>query len=463
MSKERLLQILKTAGSWVFVVFCLLMALGAGACVGSLLLVITAALALPIKPVRSVWDKLLGVRDIPAIPPEENAQWYELKKKSAQKKQRTERENQKQRKVLKPLIIAVAFCISFSLAMATTETPSTPSADSPSASESTVPSASDTPLIETSEPTTEPTTEPSSEPETTTPPTSSEPTAPTEPVAVSYSLSDIPAYSGSPYVALNNNVPHFTDSEFTTTSFETYSALDSLGRCGVAYANVCTDTMPTEERGSIGQVKPSGWHTVKYDCVDGKYLYNRCHLIGYQLTAENANTKNLITGTRYLNVQGMLPFENMVADYIKETGNHVLYRVTPVFDGNNLVASGVVIEAESVEDKGDGILFCVFCYNVQPGVSIDYATGDSQLDGTTAETPTTKPAETTPVTQPETQAPAETEPQGQTYVLNTNTHKFHNPSCSSVKDIKPQNRQDYTGSRSDVIAMGYDPCKRCNP
>ena len=159
----------------------------------------------------------------------------------------------------------------------------------------------------------------------------------------------------------------------------------------------------------------------------------------------------------------MLPFENMVADYIKETGNHVLYRVTPVFDGNNLVASGVVMEAESVEDKGDGIMFCVFCYNVQPGVSIDYATGDSQLDGTTVEAPTTKPAETTPVTQPETQAPSETEPQGQTYVLNTNTHKFHNPSCSSVKDIKPQNRQDYTGSRSDVIAMGYDPCKRCNP
>lgn len=463
MSTERLLQILKTAGSWVFVVFCLLMALGAGACVGSLLLVITAVLALPIKPVRGVWDKLLGVHDIPAIPPEENAQWYELKKKSAQKKQRTERENQKQRKVLKPLIIAVAFCISFSLAMATTETPSTPSADSSSVSESPEPPASDTPLIETSEPTTEPTTGPSSEPETTTPPTSSEPTVPTEPVVVSYSLSDIPAYSGSPYVALNDNVPYFTDSEFTTTSFETYSVLDSLGRCGVAYANVCTDTMPTEERGSIGQVKPSGWHTVKYDCVDGKYLYNRCHLIGYQLTAENANTRNLITGTRYLNVQGMLPFENMVADYIKETGNHVLYRVTPVFDGNNLVASGVVMEAESVEDKGDGILFCVFCYNVQPGVSIDYATGDSQLDGTAAETPTTKPAETTPATQPETQAPAETEPQGQTYVLNTNTHKFHNPSCSSVKDIKPQNRQDYTGSRSDVIAMGYDPCKRCNP
>lgn len=468
MNREKLMQTVKTVGSWIFVAFCLLLALGAGACVGSLLLVVTAALALPIKPVRGVWDKLLGVQNIPpAIPAEENAQWYELKKKSAQKKQRTEREHQKQRKVLKPLIIAVAFCISFSLAMATTETPSTPSADSSSSIESTEPPVSDTPLIETTESTTEPTTEPSSEPGTTAPSTEEPTTAPTEPVAVSYSLSDIPAYSGSPYVALNGNVPYFTDSEFTTTSFETYSTLDSLGRCGVAYANVGFETMPTEERGSIGQVKPSGWHTVKYDCVDGKYLYNRCHLIGYQLTAENANTKNLITGTRYLNVQGMLPFENIVADYIKETGNHVLYRVTPVFDGNNLVASGVVMEAESVEDKGDGILFCVFCYNVQPGVSIDYATGDSQLDGTAKEnttTNTTPPAETTaPATQPETQAPAETQPKGQTYVLNTNTHKFHNPNCSSVKQIKDGNRQDYTGSRSDVIAMGYEPCKRCNP
>lgn len=246
-------------------------------------------------------------------------------------------------------------------------------------------------------------------------------------------------------------------------SADLYRVVNDRPLC-VAYANVGLDTMPTEERGSIGQVKPSGWHTVKYDCVDGKYLYNRCHLIGYQLTAENANTQNLITGTRYLNVQGMLPFENMVADYIKETSNHVLYRVTPVFDGNNLVASGVVMEAESVEDKGDGILFCVFCYNVQPGVSIDYATGDSQLDGSATEGSTTKPSETTPaVTEPEPQAPAETQPQGQTYVLNTNTHKFHYPSYSSAGQIKSSNRQDYTGSRSDLIAMGYDPCKRCKP
>lgn len=464
MNKEKLMQTMKTVGGWVFVAFCLLLALGAGACVGSLLLVVTAALALPIKPIRGVWDKLLGVQNIPpAIPEGENARWYELKKKSAQKKQRTERENLQKRKIIKPAVIFFVFVISFSMAMANIEPTTTLPSDTLIPSESTELTSSETNPVETTEPTTAPTTEPTTEPETTTPSTEEPTTAPTEPVAVSYSLSDIPAYSGSPYVALNGNVPYFTDGEFTTTSFETYSTLDSLGRCGVAYANVGLETMPTEERGSIGQVKPSGWHTVKYDCVDGKYLYNRCHLIGYQLTAENANTKNLITGTRYLNVQGMLPFENMVADYIRETGNHVLYRVTPVFDGNNLVASGVVMEAESVEDKGEGILFCVFCYNVQPGVSIDYATGDSQLDGTTVEAPTTKPAETTPVTQPETQAPAETEPQGQTYVLNTNTHKFHNPSCSSVKDIKPQNRQDYTGSRSDVIAMGYDPCKRCNP
>lgn len=191
------------------------------------------------------------------------------------------------------------------------------------------------------------------------------------------SLSEIPEYSGSPYVEINGNEPDFSKSDFTADSFETYSELDSLGRCGAAYANVGQDLMPTGPRSSIGQVKPTGWHTEKYDNVDGKYLYNRCHLIGYQLTAENANKKNLITGTRYLNVDGMLPFENMVADYIHETGNHVLYRVTPVFEGNNLVASGVEMEAESVEDRGESISFHVFCYNVQPGIGIDYATGDS--------------------------------------------------------------------------------------
>ncbi len=195
--------------------------------------------------------------------------------------------------------------------------------------------------------------------------------------AQSFSLEQIPEYFGEPYVVLQDNQPDFGLEDLTLEPFEIYSELDALGRCGVAYANICLDIMPTEPRGEIGQVKPTGWHTVKYDCVDGKYLYNRCHLIGYQLAGENANWQNLITGTRYLNVVGMLPFENMVDDYVEETENHVLYRVTPVFDGGNLVASGVQMEAFSVEDEGEGICFNVYVYNVQPGVVIDYATGDS--------------------------------------------------------------------------------------
>ena len=276
-----------------------------------------------------------------------------------------------------------------------------------------------------------------------------------------FSLDSVPAFSGDPYVAVNDNRPFFTDADFTAKSFESYSDLDNLGRCGVAYANVSKDTMPTEERGSIGQVKPSGWHTVKYDCVDGKYLYNRCHLIGYQLTAENANVKNLITGTRYLNVEGMLPFENMVADYIKETGNHVLYRVTPIFSGNNLVASGVLIEAESVEDKGEGICFCVYCYNNQPGITIDYAAGESTLSEDSMTASETQSATSTTTTS--TTSPVNGNSTEQTYILNTNTHKFHYPTCSSVDDMKESNKQTYTGTRDDLIAQGYEPCGRCKP
>lgn len=190
----------------------------------------------------------------------------------------------------------------------------------------------------------------------------------------------IPEYSGAPYVELEGNQPGFAKEEMTLEVFENYSELDSLGRCGVAYANICPELMPTEGRESIGNVKPTGWATAKYDCVDGKYLYNRCHLIGFQLAGENANKKNLITGTRYLNVTGMLPFENEVADYVKRTDNHVLYRVTPVFVENELVARGVQMEAYSVEDAGDGVCFNIFAYNVQPGVGIDYATGESWLE-----------------------------------------------------------------------------------
>ena len=202
----------------------------------------------------------------------------------------------------------------------------------------------------------------------------------------SYALSDIPEYSGEAYIVLNDNQPEFSPEDLTTNSYESYSPLDELGRCGVATANVGVDIMPTEPRGSIGSVKPSGWQSVKYDCVDGKYLYNRCHLIGYQLSGENANRQNLITGTRYLNMDGMLPFENLVADYVKETENHVLYRVTPVFNGSDLVAMGVQMEAQSVEDGGEGICFNVYAYNVQPGVVIDYATGESTLDDQTTNT-----------------------------------------------------------------------------
>lgn len=195
----------------------------------------------------------------------------------------------------------------------------------------------------------------------------------------SYTLSEIPAYSGEPYVTLNNNVPDFPDTDKTTVAFEYYSPLDSLGRCGAAYANIGTELMPTEERGEIGMVKPTGWHTARYDCVEGSYLYNRCHLIAYMLTGENANEENLITGTRYLNTTGMLPFERAVADYIEETGNHVLYRSTPIFEGDDLLARGVELEAYSVEDEGAGVQFHVFLYNVQPGIELDYTTGDHRL------------------------------------------------------------------------------------
>ena len=287
-----------------------------------------------------------------------------------------------------------------------------------------------------------------------------------------FSLREIPAYSGTPYTEVNGNQPYFTEEELTTQSFETYSELDSLGRCGVAYANVGQDLMPTEPRGEIGAVKPTGWHLVKYDNVDGKYLYNRCHLIAYMLAAENANPQNLITGTRYLNVQGMLPFETKVCDYVKNTGNHVLYRVTPIFDGDNLLADGVLMEAYSVEDAGEGICFCVFAYNVQPGIGIDYATGDNWAESSgTYQSTEASVAEETPAPQPETDtavqitpelsAPQET--QQTTYVLNTNTMKFHYPTCSSVDDMKEKNKQIYTGSRDEVINMGYVPCKRCNP
>lgn len=266
-------------------------------------------------------------------------------------------------------------------------------------------------------------------------------------------------YSGKPYAVVNGGIPSF--SQTGTASWERYGELDRLGRCTAAEACIGRDIMPTLTRGPIGQIKPTGWHTAKYDFVDGKYLYNRCHLIGFQLTGENANERNLITGTRYLNTKGMLPFENMVADYIKDTGHHVMYRCTPVFAGNELVARGVQLEAYSVEDKGDGIYFNVFIFNVQPGVKIDYLTGESSLENeNTAPTPTPKPSSApkpTPKPSPSSTA------QAQSYVLNTKTHVFHYASCRHVSSIKDANRKNFTGSRDALISDGFKPCGSCHP
>lgn len=285
------------------------------------------------------------------------------------------------------------------------------------------------------------------------------------------SLTDLPPFSGTPYVELNNNIPHFTENDYLNTSFEIYSDLDSLGRCGAAFANISKDTIPTEEREAIGHIKPSGWHTVKYDCVDGKYLYNRCHLIAYNLCGENSNEKNLITGTRYMNVQGMLPFEIKVYDYVVETGNHVLYRTTPVFEGDNLLALGVVMEGWSVEDSGKGICFNVFVYNAQPGVEIDYATGESRL--TEDETSNFLPENNIfndDIMSSETNNSAANEQEDESgvaqnadYILNTNSYKFHYPTCDSVADMSERNKKEYIGDRDDLINQGFVPCKVCNP
>ena len=288
------------------------------------------------------------------------------------------------------------------------------------------------------------------------------------------SYRDVPAFEGNPYVYVNDGEPTFTDEQRAAEpGHEHYGELDELGRCTAAFAVVGPETQPTEKRGSIGEVRPSGWQMAKYDFVEGKYLFNRCHLLGYQLTGENANERNLITGTRYLNVQGMLPFENAVADYVDATGNHVLMAVMPVFEGSELVARGVHMMAESVEDGGEGVAFNVFCYNVQPGVVIDYGTGESMLEEDATPLPDVSGAESAPDTASEGAGAGEASEKGATgsdegkgvaeYVLNTNSRKFHLPSCSSVGQMSPKNREDVEDTRENLIAKGYDPCKRCNP
>ena len=260
-------------------------------------------------------------------------------------------------------------------------------------------------------------------------------------IVYSESVMTVPVYSGEPYVVIHDNQPEFTENDHTLEAYEYYGNLDRLGRCTQAMACIGPELMPTEERESISSVKPSGWVQAQYDIVDGKNLYNRCHLIGFQLTGENANERNLITGTRYMNVEGMLPFENMIADYIKETANHVLYRVTPIYDGSNLVARGVQLEALSMEDDGEGICFNVYVYNHQPGIVIYYADGTSQQDEITIEA----------------------EQAGNEYVLNTNSLKFHLSTCAQAENMSPENRQDYSGDRQTLIDQGYVPAGCCKP
>lgn len=269
-------------------------------------------------------------------------------------------------------------------------------------------------------------------------------------------VSNIPEYASKAYVELNGNKPEFSDKEKKKTkSFEKYSRLDKLGRCGTAFANISTDIMPTEERGSISSVKPTGWEQNSYTFIENGYVYNRCHLIGYQLTGENANERNLITGTRYMNVEGMLPFENEVAEYVTSTENHVLYRVTPVFEGDNLLASGVKMEAWSVEDNGKGVCFNVYCYNVQPGVVITYATGKN--------VPDKKYTAKSSVSGNKSKALTARNNTVKTYILNTSSKKFHLTTCDSVKKMKPKNKKTYKGTRSSLIKDGYKPCGMCNP
>ncbi len=264
--------------------------------------------------------------------------------------------------------------------------------------------------------------------------------APSAKPADSFDLDSVPPYSGKPYVIINNNNPFFTEEEITTVSFEEYYELDKLGRCSGAFASIGKDLMPTEERGSISSVKPTGWHTDKYNFVNGENLFNRCHLIAFSLAGENANWNNLITGTCYMNAQGMEPFESQVVDYVVETNNHVMYRVTPVFKDNELIARGVLMEGWSVEDNGEAICFNIFCYNIQPGIYINYSTGESELEEDAFDGSEVK-----------------------TYVLNINSYKFHEEDCESLAQTKDKNKQVCQCTREILIESGFEPCKSCNP
>ena len=300
-------------------------------------------------------------------------------------------------------------------------------------------------------------------------------------VGTEFTLSDIPAWDGETYYALvNGNEPYFTEAELdgATKDFIELSDLDQLGRRGVATAVLSSAMRPTEERGSIGEIKPSGWHSVKYEWVDGYSLYNRCHLIAYALSGLNAEERNLITGTRSMNTEGMQPFVLETMDYVDSNpSKQVLYRVTPIFEDDDLVASGVLMEAEAPEDP-EGLSFCVYCYNEEPGVTINHLTGDSAADDGSpqygyGDTESEKSQQTVPsgfaesdASQSGTISGASTEfvpESGTTYVLNTNTMRFHRPSCESVQEMQPENREETTKTRQELIDEGYKPCGSCKP
>lgn len=279
------------------------------------------------------------------------------------------------------------------------------------------------------------------------------------PQGTDFTWQNIPAYNGSPSVVINNNVPFFEPGESTTDAFQKYFDLDSLGRVVLGYGCLGPELQPDKEREDISSVHPTGFENEKYPFVDGGMVYNRCHLIAFMLAGQNANPKNLMTGTRSMNVDGMLPYEKETDDYIERTGNHVMYRVTPIFKGDDLVAQGVLMEAKSVEDDGAGLQFCVFCYNVEPGVAIDYATGENHADGSIA---AGEPSGQSPSNSEPSPAPSQNE-EARDYVLNTNSQKFHYPDCGSVKKMKAHNRMDVHETRQALIAQGYEPCKNCNP
>ena len=351
-------------------------------------------------------------------------------------------------RALAALLLALLLCVSACEVQGTGVVDTTVADTSVSTEQQTTLPETDAPSDQTTadEPTEQPTEAPAedtTEQETPTEAVTEEPTP-------DFDLSSIPAYNGQAYVALNGNVPYFTEYEKVTQSYETYGALDALGRCTQVMACCGKDLMPTGDRGNISSIKPTGWVQAQYSIVSGGNLYNRCHLIGWQITGEDANANNLLTGTRYFN-ENMIPFENMIADYIKETGNHVMYRVTPVFTGNNLLADGIVMEAWSVEDEGDGICFCVFMYNVQPGVVLDYATGESYLEADGG--PTTPGEETT--------VPDDGLLH---YVLNTSSKKIHKPSCSGVKQMSEKNKVYFDDSYEALEALydqGYTDCGTC--